>query len=246
MTSSGHTPLMFDWVQDHRRRLALWLVVALLLHVGAYFLFRVVQPPASPAPPLDRAIHVLAPGSPEAIRLAAFIEANDPSLVAADRIGPISIPDPAVPAYRPSYSTAPPPLAPLPDPQPRILPPVLREAGAVPMPNPQSTLTLPPPAMETQVVFGGDLAERGVVSAPDWEFAEKPGGLLPPAVFLIAVDEKGRVLHVFEQESTSNRALDSAAAQRLFELRFDEAPGRSWGTATFHWGAEETREEEEE
>lgn len=245
MTPTGHTPLMFDWVQDHRRRLALWIFVALLLHFGGYFLFRVVQPPASPVPALDHAVHVLPPGSAEAIRLAAFVEAHDPSIVAADRIGSVSIPDPSVPGYRPSYATAPPPLAPLPDPQPRLLPPIVRDVGAIPMPNPASTLVIPPPARDTQVALGGDLAERTLLETPKWKFPEKAGGLLPPAVFLVAVDEAGRVVHVFEQESSGNRHLDSAAARRLFELRFTESPGRAWGTATFHWGAGESNEPSE-
>lgn len=247
MTQTDQAPvrLMFDWAHDHRRRLALWLIIAVLLHIGAYFLFRIVQPAAAPAPTLDTAIHVLAPGSPEAARLAPFIAANDPSLVAPDRIGPVEIPDPTIPPYQPGYAAAPPPIAPLPDPQPRLLPPIVRDVGPVPMPNIRSTLVIPAPARETTISFSGGLENRKRSTLPDPGFPANPGDALPAAVFLLKVDPAGGVVHVFQQESTGNRELDLLAAGYLSGLRFDEAPGPAWGTAIFHWGMDVKREEVE-
>lgn len=227
---------MFDWAQDHRRRLALWIFIALVLHTGAYFLFRVVEMTPSPSPSLDTTIYVLPPNSPEARRLAPLIASEDPSLAAADRIGPISVPDPPIPKYRPGYATASPRVAPLPDPDRRLLPPVIHDFGAVTVPDLPSTRITPTPATRSMIEFGGELAGRDARTPKPTNLFARPEDHLPPATFLVKIDKSGRVLHVLEQEGTQNRELDAAAMAFLSNLTFSEGIGPAWGTATFHWG----------
>lgn len=238
--------LLYDWAaaQNAPRRLTLWLLIALLLHGGTFLLFRVVWPPAVPVRVSDAGIYLLIPGSPEAERLAPFLAASDPALFAPERNRSSVLPDPTIPSYRPSFAVAAPPLVPLPDTQPRILPPLLRDLGPVPVaeksPRVPSVAT---PAEKTQIVFSENLATRAPADWPEMNFTARPGDPLPPTGFLIAVAPDGRVLHVMKDGPGD--VLDDDASQYLMHLRFGRGgdAGTVWGIATFHWGRDVKRRE---
>ena len=256
MTETGdRLRLMFDWASAQKggRRLALWLVAAVLLHCAAYLLFRVSYPPLSPSRISDATLYVLLPGSPEARRLAPFLAAEDPALFAPEKIHDREMPAPPIPAYQPSYAVATPQLEPLPDSQPRVLPPLIRDFGPVPVAEtPVAASSQPMPAKDTQVVFSAPLQSRAPQQWPQANFGARPGDELAPTQFLIAVAPDGRVLHVLKDPDSAgttlgddNKALDDAASQFLMRLSFQRGPDSqvAWGTATFHWGLDVKREE---
>jgi hypothetical protein len=256
MTEAGdRARLLFDWAaaQHGSRRLALWLLAAVLLHGGAYLLFRVTYPPLSPTRISDATLYVLLPNSPQAQRLEPFLAAADPALFAPERMHGREMPVPPIPAYQPSFAAATPLLEPLPDSQPRVLPPLIRDFGPVPVAEaPAARPVQPAPATATQVVFSAPLQARAPSRQPKIRFVARPGDQLAPARFLIAVAPDGRVLHVLKDPDSSgiapgdeNKALDDAASQFLMNLWFQRGPDSqvAWGTATFHWGLDVKREE---
>jgi hypothetical protein len=248
MTETGdRLRLLFDWAsaQDARRRLAIWVFAAVVLHAAAYLLVRVTYPPAAAVRISDATLYVLLPGSPEARRLAPFLAAEDPALFAPEKAHGREMPAPAPPAYQPSYMSAKPQIAPLPDVQPRVLPPPIRDFGPVTVTEaPAAAIASPPaPAKNTQLVFSGQLQARAPQKWPKARFTARPGDQLAPAQFLIAVAPDGRVLHVFKDGK--NDVLDDAASQFLMNLWFQRGPDSrvAWGTATFDWGLDVKREE---
>ncbi|MGH8045673.1 MAG: hypothetical protein ACREKL_00375 [Chthoniobacterales bacterium] len=247
MTEATHRlRLLFDWAsaQDTPRRLALWLFAALLIHAGAFLLFRVTWPPAAPVRISDANIYVLLPGSPDEKRLAPFLAAADPALFAPERPHGHEIPAPAIPAYRPSFAVAVPQPVPLPDAQSRMLPPLIRDTGPVPVADESAPATLSPsPAERTQVIFSSTLGDRAPKDWPQMKFTARPGDELAPARFLIAVAPDGRVLHIVKD--SPHDVLDDDASQYLMRLRFNRGADSQvmWGTATFYWGLDVKREE---
>jgi hypothetical protein len=235
-----------DWAaaQKPPRRLALWIVVALLLHAGTFLLFRIAWPPAAPVGISDASLYVLLPGSAEARRLAPFLEAADPALFAPERAHSEPLAKPEMPAYRPSFAAAAPALVPLPDDGARVLPPLVRDFRPVPMPEEaRPSIATPPPAGRTQVAFSASLASRAPKDWPEMKFTARPGDPLAPTRFLIAVAPDGRVLHVMKDGPSD--VLDDAASQYLARLWFARGPDSriAWGTATFHWGLDVNRKE---
>jgi hypothetical protein len=256
MTETGdRLRLLFDWAsaQQGGRRLALWIIVAVLLHGAAYVLCRVTYPSPSPTRISDATLYVLLPNSAEARSLAPFLAAADPALFAPEASHGAKLVTPPIPAYEPSYAVAKPQLEPLPDVQPRVLPPLLRDLGPVAVADaPVTAAPQPVPADDTQVLFSESLQGRLPKQRPKVRFVARPGDQLAPMRFLIAVAPDGRVLHVVRDSDPSgitpgddNKAMDEAAARFLNDLWFQRGPDSNvtWGTATFYWGLDVKREE---
>jgi hypothetical protein len=248
-------PPLFDWAaaQDNPRRLALWIFVALALHAGAYALFRINYP--APAPPRisEATLYVLPAGSPEAKRLEPFLAGADPALFAPERTRGAALPSPTAPPYQPSYMTATLQLAPLPERQSHVMPPLPQDFGPVPVrDNAAPPAALPPPARETQILFSRALEARAPKPPTAPHFSARPGDQLAPMRFLIAVSPEGHVLHVLPDDTapnklagSENQALEDAASHHLMSLEFQPQAGGGimWGTATFHWGLDVERKE---
>lgn len=237
--------LLFDWAsaQDDRRRLALWIVVALALHAGAYTLFRLSYPVPRAARISDATLYVLLPGSRESSLVAPYLASADPALVAPEGRPNLKLSPPAIPAYKPSYATWTPVVSPLPDAQPRVVPPLVRVYAPVEV---SDSYAPPPhqaaPARDTQIVFSPSLASRAPRNRPQLHFVTTRGEQLAPSQFLLAIAPDGRVLHVLK--NGSGQALDDDASKYLMSLWFQRGNGSAiaWGTATFHWGLDVKRE----
>ncbi len=242
--------LIYNWVSrfDNRRHLAVWIFAAILLHAGAWFLFRITYPPAVRSEPSHAGFYIILPGTDLARDLAARLAAGDPALFAADRTRGPGFADPPIPAYQPSYATAAPALRPLPDPAPSIEPPLLTGFGAVPLSEGRAPAAspAPTPAQATQLVFGGALRSRAIVAKPETIFRARPGDQLAAADYLVAVSPEGTVLHVFEQPHADSRnpEINAAAVQFLMATKFAPAPGPGiqWDVGAFHWGTDVQRE----
>jgi hypothetical protein len=248
-------PPLFDWAaaQDNPRRLALWILVALALHAGAYALFRINYPAPTPPRISDATLYVLPPGSPEAKRLAPFLAGADPALFASERARGTALPSPTAPPYQPSYMAATLQLAPLPERQTHVLPPLPQDFGPVPVrENAAPPTALPPPARETQILLSPALQARAPKASKAASFTARPGDQLAPMRFLVAISPEGRVLHVIPDTiatskltGSENQALEDSAARHLMSLEFQPRAdgGVTWGTATFHWGLDVERKE---
>ncbi len=239
--------LLYDWTnrQNHRARLAVWILFAVVLHAAAYVSFRAANPPPNAIKPSTARLIVLAPGSDEARRLSPLIAASDPSLYATDRSALSSSP-PAIPEYQPSFQNAVPPLQLLPERSSRLLPPLPRDDGPVVV-NDAPTTTNPPrpePARETTVTFAGDLAGREINHRPAAAFTARPGDPLARSRYLVAVAPSGTVRHVFEIEGTASADINAVSIPFLLGFEFfpTDADALAWGTATIHWGLDVRRQ----
>ena len=237
--------LLFDWAaaQDDRRRLALWIVVALALHAGAYTLFHLSYPVPRAARISDATLYILLPGTRESSLIAPYLASADPALVAPEGSPNVKLPPPAIPAYKPSYETWTPVVSPLPDPQSRVAPPLVRVYAPVEVADSYAPPpSLAAPASETQIVFSPALAARAPQNRPQLRFVTTRGEQLAPSQFLLAIAPDGRVLHVLK--NGPGQALDDGASQYLMSLWFQRGSGSAiaWGTATFHWGLDVKRE----
>lgn len=237
---------LFDWPSRHDVHLALpiMLVVSVGLHVAGIFVFQVVHPRARVGPERSAEVYYLAPGSPEAAKLAPLLAASDPSLFSPAHTtgrGVWKLPETT---YTPSFDASSPQLLAIPpSSRPNLIPrvsslgPVSREAGA-------RRASPPSAGLPTAVSFDGELAGRTVTPPPGFSFGVIPaGGLksLSPAEFLIAVSPDGRPLYFFPRESSGSEALDRAALRYLAGARFSPVSGTdkpAWSMATFHWGAD--------
>lgn len=238
--------LLFDWAHEDGRRLALWMIVAIALHAAAWPLFQTRYPHPEPANISEASLYVLLPGSPAAARLAPLLASADPSLAAPERDDRLGLPEPKIPDYEPSYAAAALELVPLPDPAPRLLPPLLQDFGPVPMPDSANAApSLPPPATATQVIFSEALRNRAPGRIPPVTLSARPGDQLAPSRFLIAVASDGRVLHIVRPIDSVNKSLDDAAARQLMQLKFAPASDDAvvWGVALYFWGLDVHREE---
>jgi hypothetical protein len=216
-----------------------FILISLLVHAAAFFLFQVVYPPQETmaAPPPE--ITVLDPQRPDHQALLRWIDAEDPTPVV---VSGNSITDRLLHvAYVPSYSTLRTPPLTLPNEPERMQYPPARDPLAIirsvePRPTPLRT---PVAGEPTRMIFAGELGRRPVAALPSLVLSTKSTTELQPARFLVGVDARGAVQYVMPQSSSGNTAVDSEAADYLSKLKL--APGEqpiSWGTVTVQWGPE--------
>jgi hypothetical protein len=235
----------FHWPRLDRSSwlLAGFIFLSLFLHSAAFFLFQTGNPVRPPAPRPAQPVQLLTPfgpdgkPSPENEALLAWIEAEDPALVA--RVPEVQPEALLKVEYKPSYRDM--RTAPLGVPE---------ESGAAQFPSAREPMalilghqTLPVPATPTSeprpthLMFSNALAPR----APKVSFVPqaKTGKAVEPTRLLIGVNAEGEVRFTFPQQPSSGEpALDAEALQFVSTLRFAPASGTevAWGFTTFHWG----------
>lgn len=263
--ASSPTGLIFDWrpVRGGRRRLIFWLAVATGAHLGFFYLFKVVLPPASRSLPPEREALFLAASSPRAERVLRSAQDRVPGL--QDRS---SLDDPEyerlgalVRDYQPTWKSHVATLRPMPEPDVKnALPSLMSGSAAVLLPelpeNPNATgaparVSLPPsaapgadsaapvpppPAPYVSVLTG--LNDRPLLEQPSWPtgiFEENPTDR-EGAPFMIAVDPQGRVVSCLAMDSPAG--LDPERLRPvLLGLRFApaERETRQWGRIEVKW-----------
>lgn len=238
--------LLFDWPTRHHVHLVLplMLVVSFALHALGVVVFRAARPQSRPSPERAARVWFLPPGSPQAARVMPMLAASDPAVFSPGEISArdrLSRPESE---YVPSFDSESPELVPLPEAGRKMLGPVGPVVAAV---RSDSPAPAPPPArpgLPTRLRPGGDLADREVALPADAAFHAPPRQGLLPLEFLVSVSPQGRVLYLFPMNSSGNETIDREALRVLTRARFaarKEAPGATWGTATFLWGADVDR-----
>lgn len=238
--------LIFDWAArlDRRRRLVVWLVVALLIHIGALFLLGHQAPKVIPRLPDEATLFVLS--NQEFSALEAFVNTADPALFAPGQVRDGLLENANHPRYRPTFDTMEFKPLPLPREVVRILPRVdarlmdaVKSAGAQSMTAGEIAPSAP---TRTQVRISDELTSRATSMNWGRTTAVIPDGDFLPSEFLVAVDGEGMVRHVFPRSSTRNNSQSSAVMQDLFDGQFEKShasPQLTWGTVTVHWGQPE-------
>jgi outer membrane biosynthesis protein TonB len=238
-SSTGPTPLLFDWERPLRFRWRLFglFLLSALAHAGTFFLFQISYPLRVTVPPPAPEVNLLLPITPENRALLRRIEAEDPALVAAATV--VQPPALAEAKYRASFHTV--------RTQPRTVveqpiavqsPPAKDPLAIIRSATPPAALaTASPPPQPTHVAFTPILAARAPKDAPPWRLSPRATAPLEPTIFLLGITSRGEVRYVFLQHSSGDPALDRQAAAHL--PRFDFAGAESpiaWGMATVSWG----------
>jgi hypothetical protein len=238
--------LIFDWAArlDRRRRLALWLLVALVLHAGAILLLGHQPLKSVNRQPGEETLFVVS--SADLGALEAIVNASDPALFAPGQVRDGLLDLPPHPTYRPSFDTMDFKPLPLPKVDARVLPAVdsrlmdfVKSRAKDKNPGSRSPAALP---TKTQIRFSASLEPRASQVAFPRVTALKPDGDFLPSEFLVAINRDGGVHHVFPRSTTRLSDQATAALQDLLLAKFDvsdSADALTWGTVTIHWGAGE-------
>lgn len=246
MKTPSHTAeslrLVFDWAsrQDRRRRLLLWLLVALVLHVGAIVLLQ-HTPPMVPIRPVSEAV-LFVVSDVDDDGMAAFVSASNPALFAPGRVREGLLDAPPLPVYRPSFDKMDFKPLPLPPPATRVLPSLdARLFDALSTSDNTAALPVAEMQQQTQIRISPDLDSRAKGHSFKNIMAMKSAGDTQPSVFLVAVDADGRVRHAINRSSAMNEDLDEVVLMDIMRLPFFplnevNAPPLAWGTITIYWG----------
>jgi hypothetical protein len=231
--------LTFSWDGARRFPVVLpgFVLLSLIGHFGAFFLFRVTYPPQAslPAPPPE--IIVLDPRLPDHQALWRWIEAEDPAPAATgsndltERL--LDLP------YRPSFATSRTQPLLLSEAAPTVqFPPARDPLDIIRSVEPKPTRPQPAPsARASRVTFDTALASRGG-AAPTLDLRGESRVALEPAVFLLGVDARGQIQTLVPQRLSGDEALDTQAAAALAKIKFAPADEpMTWAHATIEWGA---------
>ncbi|MDA0811480.1 MAG: hypothetical protein O3C21_03670 [Verrucomicrobia bacterium] len=250
--------LTFEWADGRNRqrlRIAFFLIIALIVHAGFFYLFRVVYPTTRQSLPMPSRVLLLSENNLAMRALLAEVEdrtaAYDPSL--GSTVGSAQLSD--YTTYQPSFAgheleLKDPPVGvanrlPLPD--AFAGPPLLPTPTKAPLLELPRRQLLPPGPTKPALAFGGDLAKRELVSTPDLAgiFSESSDVV---ATYTLAVDAAGIVQSCLPDQdfqADQSEALRRAASQAdlkalgqsLYQLRFKSTGGTglTWGFTTVEW-----------
>jgi len=214
-------------------RLPLFILVSLLGHLFCFYIFQVVYPSSASLPPATASVAVLNPEDDRDRRVLDWAELKDPAALAAPGFRPERITK-LVPRYQPSFADQSPAfIAVTPEPA-QDLPPIFGPDSALannPAPVPAATVIF-----MSHVEFAKTLQDRLAGPARALPHVQANG---ESTVLLLGVNPNGGVSDLLVWLSSGKPDLDEAAARFARDLRFQGAPGYSWGKLRFTWGYDE-------
>ena len=237
--------LVFGWERPGRGKWTLtgFLFASLGLHAFGFYLFQIVYPPAVALLPPPGRVSLIAPDSDEGRQLLRWLEAEDPALASTTQPAPEAraLVLPTI-QHAPSYLARQPALRDLPPVPSALRIPSAHPPGPVEKPMPPAQITTKPVA--TGIRLSHELDSLIAPVTPELKFSASNRESPQPAVFLIAVTEKGEVRHCFLQNSSGDAALDEQARKYLAMTRFPAIRNSQsstlvflkWGSATVEWG----------
>ncbi len=234
--------LIFDqkaW-SPSRLRLALFLMVSAVGHLGVFYLFKVVTPLTTRRLPPEQSVLVLRGGDPESAQILASLEDRSPAgmLINLTPTAERDLPRLALSDYTPSYQGHQPDYK-LNWEQPQQPLPGLAQSNRPLLPG---LAVMAPPKQGVpgqnlpQLTLPTDLAERGLAEAPNW-----PTTLVAPEdssehyLIRLGIEPSGLVKYFLNEGSN----LPANLQQTLEQLRFNprSQPGLQWGEVELHWQA---------
>ncbi|MGK0188849.1 MAG: hypothetical protein ACI9R3_004663 [Verrucomicrobiales bacterium] len=256
--------LTFEWQEKRHKqlaRIAFYFVLAVVLHAGFFYVFKVVYPSSTQSLPLPARVMLLSEDDPAVRAVLAEVEdrtaAYSPYL--GTDVGTVSLRK--YTTYQPSFAEH---QLELRDPPANVakrlpLPNALGGAALLPkaesLPAPsivQPDNHLPPGPRHPALTIGGHLAQRVLEHRPllDRIFSASSDAVV---TFALSVDEAGIVQSCLPDDnlhSDQSEALRRAASQadlkalgrQLYQLRFNSVPGKgnpkddlTWGFVTVEW-----------
>ena len=243
---AGHSHrLTFHWPNRPQLSLPLlgFLFLSVLAHAVAFYIFQVKYPLTAAIPPPPVQVNLLA-ATPENQALLKWIDSEDPAAIAnPHEIIPPNLND--LP-YKPSFAeirTAPKAFdekaSPIVFPSARN-PLYIINSGV----NHGQSVSVNPPAQNTELKFSGPLAARKIKLEPALQLVPQSNSdHLEPSTFFVGVGPDGKVQYTFlinsypDHFGSGNDSMDQQAETHLDQIEF--APGGggvTWGFATYFWG----------
>ena len=253
----GLAHLLFEWPirQAPRLTLPFCILLAAIVQGIMIFLFSIsYKAPSGPRPESPQ-VYFLPPDSKAAIRLAPWLEANDPAVFSPQRAAGEALP--ALPPlnYRPSYMEPPPPLRPLPPEElPALQPPSLPldagvsgglvGLGKKSVRSPAVGVPVTDSRAATVVHWEDDLSSRILVTLPPLSLGlpSPPAlahgrGAQESSLYQVAVNEEGIPSHNVLIGTSGDAASDEAGKIWIQSARFQPADHVTWGRVLIIWGA---------
>lgn len=242
--------LLFEWAAPKGEKflISAFLVGSLVLHALAFYLFRIIYPPAIAVLPPPARVNLITANSEEGRTLLRWMEAEDPALASAT-LRPAESRSRALPkvAHVPSYVIQ--------EPKPKELP-AFNVSVAAPNAFPPGPVRVfgranePTwPKIATRVSFSEELNSFGPVNLTPPQFTGSTNEPPDSVRFRIAVNPSGEVRYCFRLNSSGDSTLDEQARLWLVRNRFTSkspAVGTAadtlvWGVATIEWGNDVTQ-----
>jgi len=236
--------LLFEWAPPKGEKflITVFLIGSLFVHALAFYLFRIIYPPAIAVLPPPAHISLIGSNSEEGRSLLRWIEAEDPALASAT-IRPNDTRVRTLPKLEhiPSYMAQEPKLKDAP-PMPTL---DIRAEAFPPGPAPITRPAEPPwPKTSTRVLFSEELTALGQPTVAPLQFTGSTGEPPENVRFRVAVNQRGEVRYCFRVNSSGDSALDEQARLWLVRCRFNFPAANAgtdgeklvWGIATVAWG----------
>jgi len=237
--------LLFEWAPPKGEKflISAFLTASLILHVLAFYAFRIIYPPAIALLPPPARVNFVAADSEEGRTLLRWIEAEDPALASAT-MRPAETRARSLPkvAHVPSYMVQEPKLK---EPPPlNLLPPTPSAFPPGPVSTSRNAIESSWPKMPTRLAFSEELKGLGEITFATGQFATSTGEPPENVRFRIGVNKQGEIRYCFRLNSSGDSGLDEQARVRLIRSRFTSKPSATapddqslvWGVATIQWG----------
>jgi hypothetical protein len=244
--------LLFEWAPPTGEKflITMFLIGSLLVHALAFYLFRIIYPPAIALLPPPARMNLISADSEDGRTLLRWIEAEDPALASAT-VRPPESKSRALPklAHVPSYMIEEPKLkdAPpfeVPVTAPDAFPPApLKVFGKAEQPA--------WPKLPSRVALSEELAGLGPLNVAPPHFTATTGEAPENIRFRVAVNTMGEIRYCFRLNSSGDSALDEQARLWLVRSRFTkpsapavlDSPDQKliWGVVIVQWGNDVTQ-----
>lgn len=237
-------PLLFEWTAPKGEKFLItaFLLGSVFVHILAFYVFRIIYPPAIAVLPPPARVTFIGSNSEEGRTFLRWIESEDPALASAT-VRPPEAKLRALPklAHVPSYMVQDPRLK---DP-PAMQGAVTSSDAFPPGPAPMTRQPEQPwPKTATRALFSDDLSAFGQPQFAPPQFSSSSAESPENMQFRIAVNRSGEIRFCFRLHSSGDARLDEQARLWLIRSRF---PTRSentkgdeekltWGVATIEWG----------
>src|SRR4051812_48956551 len=202
--------LLFEWgpPKSEKFLITAFLVGSLLLHAVAFYVFRIIYPPAIAVLPPPARINLISANSEDGRRFLQWIEAEDPALASATvrpsesrlRTLPKLSHVPSYMVQEPNLKDLPPPIL-LPATAPSAFPP-----GPVPMGR---AIEVAWPKISTRVGVSDELKNLGELKLDAQQFASSTTDPPESVRFRIAVNDRGKIYYCFRINSSGDSGLDN-------------------------------------
>lgn len=239
-----HYRLVFRWPERTASLLfPAFLVVSLVVHASAFYLFQVAYPPSVTLSPPPAQVTLITPDRPESAAFLRWVQAQDPAIAGSiEEVAPP--PGLGERPYRPSYATA---HAFQMEVEPREEVtgfPAARTLLDARDSSPTAATPAPRRSVATSLAFSEELDARDAAPNAPLKLATPSRVNLHATVFLVGVGASGDVRYCFPQAGSTGASSGDPKVDAQAEVLLRTHPflpsqtPLQWGFAMFTWGAQ--------